>query len=406
MKYRGLFMTLIPILVAAGVFAQGHRPLTADDVQYLLRQSVSPERVAALVEERGISFRPTASLMENLRKAGAGAALLAAVERASAKTKARSKREILDLAKSEAKVVWYTSLLSPLPEALCNRFTAATPEIACEVHRSGSGNLFNRLSGEMKSGVYRADVYHSSNVDDFVRLRGNQALMRYRPEGIGSFDASFMDKDNSWAMMRGGLFVPAYNKKKLSVKQVPQRWLDFFDPEFGGGKLAMGDPLASGFVNVGLASLGYRFGWGFLDKLFGQKPRILRSAPEAMGQLRSGETILLFGAINYSIHQEITNRAPIAYIRPEEGVPFVAAPQGILANAPHPNAAMVFTDWLFSREAQQLLADQGLYVGHPAVTYPENQMRLRDLRILTLPHTDASASYEKVRAMFREKMFP
>jgi iron(III) transport system substrate-binding protein len=226
--------------------------------------------------------------------------------------------------------------------------------------------------------------------------------LRYRPDGIETFDAAFLEKDGHWAISRAGLFVPAYNTRKISRNDIPKSWLDFLDPKFNA--VGMGDPISSGFVNVGLVTLANQFGWGFLDKLAARNPRILLSAVDAMNQLRSGDTTILLGGISYSIHQEIVNRAPIAYVRPKEGVPFVVSPQAILAHAPHPNAAIVFTDWLFTKEAQQILTDKGHYVGHPDVTYPNNQPPLKDLKLMKQSPEAASATFQRVREQFRAKV--
>ena len=406
MEHRGFFVTVFLVFLATGVFAQQLRPFSADDIEYLLRQSVAAKRVTEIVSERGVSFQPTSIVRERLKKAGADAALLEAIDRAALKRQNRSKPEILKMARDEATVVWYSSLQSPLSEELCSRFNAQNPGITCVVHRSGSGNLYRRLVEEAQSGVTRADVIHTSNIGDFVRMRSDGALSRYRPEGIENFDSGFLEKDGHWAVVRAGLFIPAYNIKKIGKNDILKSWLDFFDLRFGAGELAMGDPISSGFVNVGLAVLANQFGGEFLDKLAARRPRILLSAVEAMNQLRSGDTTILFGGIGYSIRQEIINRAPIAYVRPKEGVPFIASPQAILANAPHPNAAMVFTDWLFTKETQQILAEKGHYVGHRGVAYPKDQIPLKDLKLLTLPEDGSPAIYERVREKFRQILLP
>ena len=397
------FLTPLFILFASSVFAQQLRPLAVDDVEYLLQASVTPTRLTNLVNESGLKFELTDILKEKFRKAGADAALLGALEKAAAQRQNRSKREILELANDEAKVVWYTSLQSPIPEELCNRFNSKNIGIACVVHRTGSGNLYRRLVAESKSGVTKADVIHTSNIDDFVRLRQAGTFLRYRPEGIEKFDSSFVEKNYHWAVMRAGLFIPAYNTTRISKRDVPTGWLDFFNRKNTDIELTMGDPVSSGFVNVGLATLVETFGWGFIDKLVAQSPRVSQSAVDAMTQLRNGSTAILFGGISYSIYQEISSRAPIAYVYPKEGVPFIPSPQGILAHAPHPNAAMIFTDWLFTKEAQQILADKGHYVGHPDVIYPKDQTTLKNLILMKQSSEEGSATFQRVRDRFREK---
>jgi iron(III) transport system substrate-binding protein len=401
---RNLFLiTALFVLVATSVTAQQLRPLAANDVEYLLQGSVTVKRLTDIVNESGVRFQLSNALKERFRKAGADASLLEAIERAGSKRKNRSKQEIIELAKKEAMVVWYSSIQSPLPEELCNRFNSKKVGITCVVHRSGSGNLYRQLVAESTGAVNKADIIHTSNLDDFVRLRQAGALLRYRPEGIEKFDSSFLEKNDHWTVMRAGLFVPAYNTNRIGKNDVPNSWLDFFDQKQSDIRLAMGDPFSSGFVNVGLAILVNQFGPGFLDKLAAQNPRVLQSAADATTQLRTGSTAILFGGISYAVYQEIINHHPIAYVHPKEGLPFIVSPQGILTDAPHPNAAMVFTDWLFTKEAQQILADKGHYVGHPDVTYPKDLTPLKNLKLMKQSPDTASATFQRVRDQFREK---
>jgi iron(III) transport system substrate-binding protein len=63
-------------------------------------------------------------------------------------------------------------------------------------------------------------------------------------------------------------------------------------------------------------------------------------------------------------------------------VPLVVSPTAIAKDAPHPNAARLFTEFILSKENQQILADkEGLYTGHPEVTYPKDKPMLKDLKL-------------------------
>ncbi|MGH6913898.1 MAG: ABC transporter substrate-binding protein, partial [Geminicoccales bacterium] len=93
----------------------------------------------------------------------------------------------------------------------------------------------------------------------------------------------------------------------------------------------------------------------------------------------------------------------IKSIQPVEGVPFITSPQAILKKAPHPNAAKIFVDWTFSLEAQQILANRGLYVGHPGVEYPAAQVPLKKLKLMTMSPEEANKMRKTIRERFREE---
>jgi iron(III) transport system substrate-binding protein len=95
--------------------------------------------------------------------------------------------------------------------------------------------------------------------------------------------------------------------------------------------------------------------------------------------------------------------SPIAAIYPPEGVPLIFSPTAITSFAPHPNAARLFTDFIFTREIQQLLADsEGLYVAHPEVTYPPDRPKLTDLKVLVVDPEEIDRRADEVKKRFVE----
>src|SRR5262249_15586212 len=72
------------------------------------------------------------------------------------------------------------------------------------------------------------------------------------------------------------------------------------------------------------------------------------------------------------------------------------------AKAPHPNAAKVFTDFLFDKDGQQVLADDGLYVPNEAVTYPKDRRPLKDLKLLKVDPEEIQKRDDEVKKKVRE----
>jgi iron(III) transport system substrate-binding protein len=87
---------------------------------------------------------------------------------------------------------------------------------------------------------------------------------------------------------------------------------------------------------------------------------------------------------------------------PEEGVPFVSSANAVMAKAPHPSAARVFTDWLFSKEAQQILVNDGLYVPNEEVTYGADRRPMKEIKILKAEPEEIQKRNEEIKDKFRE----
>jgi iron(III) transport system substrate-binding protein len=109
------------------------------------------------------------------------------------------------------------------------------------------------------------------------------------------------------------------------------------------------------------------------------------------------------GGLGSEVYGAIKKGEPLKGIYPAEGLPFIASPNAILVKAPHPNAARVFTDWLFSTEAQQLMANEGLYSGDPKVKYPEDQVPLGKIKLLTISPDKSLQMDKPIKERFRLK---
>jgi iron(III) transport system substrate-binding protein len=81
----------------------------------------------------------------------------------------------------------------------------------------------------------------------------------------------------------------------------------------------------------------------------------------------------------------------------------VISPSAITSFAPHPNAAKLFTDFTFSREIQQVMADsEGLYSGHPEVKYPADKPKLSDLKLWSVEAEELEKRIDEIKKRFVE----
>lgn len=310
--------------------------------------------------------------------------------------------DVMEMAKKEGKVVWYSSLSLPIAQELCNAYNAKHTGVECVLHRSGSGKLYTRWRNEAKAGIYEADVLHTSNIGHFVSLRKAKAIIQYAPKGIEKYNKNFVEDNNYWAILRASVYLPAYNTSRVSKEDAPKTWEDLLDPKWKGGKLVTAHPSYSGFVSVGMAGLVKVFGWDFIDRLAAQKPRVVQSSVDSTHYIVRGEALAGLAGL-YQAFDPMKAGEHIQVVFPPKGVVFIPSAEAIFTKAPHPNAAKVFTDWLFSKEAQQRLVEHGLYSGHPDVDYPKGLTPLKELKLITVTPEESVKMRSPVRKHFREK---
>lgn len=309
---------------------------------------------------------------------------------------------MIEAAKKEAKVIWYTSLAIPSSTAFAHFFMKKYPAIEVEVHRSGSQRVLQRVMQESSAGIKNVDVIHTSDAGHFVLLKEKGLLMKYVPKSSEIFPAGFKDSSGFYYGLRATLSVIAYNPKIITDKDAPKTWKDLLNAKWRG-KQVTAHPGYSGIIMTHVLALVKQYGWEYFQELAKNKVHITQSANDPAGVVASGERPIGVNGAEYFYYKTLKQGNPIKLVYPKEGVPLVVSPTAIAAAAPHPNAAKLFTEFILTKESQQMLADkEGLYTGHPEVTYPKDKPMLKDLKLLTVDADELEKRNAEIKKRFTE----
>ena len=101
---------------------------------------------------------------------------------------------LIQAARKEAKVVWYTSLAIPSSTAIAHYFQNKYKGIEVEVHRSGSQRVLQRTMQEATAGIKNGDIIHTSDAGHFELLKDKGLLLKFTPAAVGPFADGFKDK--------------------------------------------------------------------------------------------------------------------------------------------------------------------------------------------------------------------
>src|SRR6187455_3067083 len=133
--------------------------------------------------------KPTHSRRDVLKASAAMAAgvvfaepLKAAAVEPSAVTPA-----LIEAARKEGKISFYTALELPTSERLGKAFEAKYPGIAVRVERSGAERIFQRIGQEQASRIYAVDVVCSTDAAHFVAWKRSGWLAPYVPEDAARY---------------------------------------------------------------------------------------------------------------------------------------------------------------------------------------------------------------------------
>lgn len=294
--------------------------------------------------------------------------------------------ELLDAARKEGKVIFYTATDVTVAEKLAELFEKGNPGIDVQVERAGSERVFQRIGQEYSSGIYNADVSETSDAVHFEYFKRQGWLEAMVPQVVADkWPADERDPDGFFAAYRAHLSVMAYRSDLMPEADAPKTWTDLLDPKYKG-KMVKAHPGYSGTVMTSTFLLSELLGWEYFEKLGQQDVMQVQSSTEPPKKLAQGERALEVDGNEYNVFRLQDEGVKINIVYPEEGTPLAVGNAAVMKQAPNPNAAKVFYAFLFSLEAQQLNSDfGGLRSFHPDVKEKETKTPLSKIKIL---HSD------------------
>ncbi len=125
---------------------------------------------------------------------------------------------LIEAAKREGKVVWYTSVDLPLAEKVAKAFETKYPGVTTRVERSGAERVFQRIGQEFSSNIHAVDVVNSSDAAHLIVWKRDGILLPYVPEDVAKYPAEHRDVDGQFASFRVWLSIIAYNTNLVKLR--------------------------------------------------------------------------------------------------------------------------------------------------------------------------------------------
>jgi iron(III) transport system substrate-binding protein len=266
---------------------------------------------------------------------------------------------LIEAARKEGKVVYYTPIDLPVAELIAKAFEAKYPGISVRVERTGAERVFQRISQEYASNIHAVDVVNSSDAAHFILWKRDGLLAPFVPEDVARhYTAEQKDPDGMFAAFRANLSVIGYNTRLVRAEDAPKSFADLLDPKWSG-KIVKGHPGFSGTIMTATYEISRDIGWEFFEKLAKQRVMQVQSAADPPKKLGLGERAVMADGNEYVLFQVRESGGPVEAVYPTEGTPLSLSPNGIFKAAPNPNAARLFQCFCFSAECQELVVNRG-----------------------------------------------
>jgi iron(III) transport system substrate-binding protein len=237
--------------------------------------------------------------------------------------------------------------------------------------RAAAGKVAQRAITEARANRYEMDV---------VEITGPQMESLYRENVLAEFySPAFKDlppqvfpKHRHYVADRFNFYVMAYNTKLVKPNEVPNSYEDLLDPKWHG-KLGMERASVEWFAAVA-KDMGEEKGLAYFNKLAELKPLIYTGHHFIAENVANGEVPIALNIFNHAAENLKRKGANIAWkaLSPtfgEEGA------IGVALHAPHPHAALLFADFILSREGQEIIKERGRVPASLVVDTPLNKFQ-------------------------------
>src|SRR6187431_737052 len=211
--------------------------------------------------------------------------------------------DLIEAAKKEGQIIYYTSTDLPVAEKLAKAFEAKYPGIAVRVERTGAERVFQRIGQEYASNIHAVDVVNSSDAAHLLAWKRQGLLLPYVPEDVAKhYKPEHRDADGTYAGFRATLSPIAYNTKLVKAEDAPKSYADLLDPKWKG-KMVKAHPGYSGTIMTATFQMARDLGWSYFEKLAQQNVMQVQSSADPPKKLALGERAVMADGNEYNMFQ-------------------------------------------------------------------------------------------------------
>jgi iron(III) transport system substrate-binding protein len=282
-------------------------------------------------------------------------------------------QKLLEAAQKEQTVTVYSALRPSLLRVIIEPFEKKY-NIKVKSWRSGSDTVMQRVITEAAGKRYDADVVMatSPHIEAIYREKLFQPVFSpYQADLMpGGFPAH-----RQWSMAMLNVWGVAYNTEQIKKADLPKTYQDLLDPKWKG-KLGVEGKVREWYVTT-VKNMGEDKGQQLFKEIVSKNGVSVRQGMSLLNNLVvAGEVPL---ALSMYIDLPETGKKagkPIDWVslEPVVGMAFNVA---ITKNTSHPNAALLFYDYMLSPETQKIIAGLNIYPASTKVTNPYPKLNVK-----------------------------
>ena len=261
---------------------------------------------------------------------------------------------LVERAKREGRVALYTSLAPTESQPLAAAFEKKYG-VRVVLWRALSDQVVRRAVTEAQARRYAVDVIET-NGPEMEMLAREKVLAEFHSPYLADLPAAAIPAHRTWFPDRLNFYVVAYNTTKVRRSEIPATYEGFADPKWKG-RIAVEATDAEWMATL-IKTWPAGKGMDVVRRLSALRPDMRTGHVLLASLVAAGEVPVGLTAYDSNVVPLKRKGAPIDFVPVQ---PVVARPQGIgvAKHAPHPYAALLFSDYVLSPEGQTLFESLG-----------------------------------------------
>lgn len=236
---------------------------------------------------------------------------------------------------------------------LFDAFKERYPFVEIEVTSGDPLQLIERVVSESRTGEPIADILQGGPLEERIVNGDNDLGMSYRPEGESEVPDDLLFDDGQYVVSDFFTFPVTYNTEVLGEDELPESLEDLTQPEWRG-RFGVDVEQIDWFAGE-LAFYGEEEGLDLMERLAENDPIVFAGA-EGYEQVAAGSMPLAVNLFSAAVAPYFESEAPVAFAEMDH---IIAQPDIYIGieDGPNPNTAKLFFEFLFTPEAQEILAE-------------------------------------------------
>jgi iron(III) transport system substrate-binding protein len=292
---------------------------------------------------------------------------------------------IVAAAKKEGTVTIYTTFAEKDQPTLIRPFEAKYG-VKVVIWRAGTDKVLQRTLAEAAARKYDVDLIHFG-APEMEALSREKILQAVNSPVHKDLQPGSVPAHREWAATLLSVWVQVYNTQLIRKEDLPRTYRDLLDPRWKG-KLGIEAKNQDWFASVVDVMGGGEKGLQFFRDLVARNGISARTGHTLLNNMViAGEVPLALTVYNYMPEQAKKKGAPIDWFALEPAIARSNA-IGVARRAPHPNAALLFYEYMLG-EGQQYLVKMDYVPSNTRAPSPlKNVKILQTDPIRSLDETD------------------